>query len=102
MTMNHRDRRISELEGSMERMRRLGDALREEALGAELNPLLSALAPWLATSTSDRIRASVSEVDPKEIDGFFLTLRSIADDYAAAKPVDASAIRAQFGEGATA
>lgn len=93
---HHLDRRWRALSLSFHRIAGLRESIRALVGRGELQALLHHLDEWFTPRALERIRSGLTRHDEGELARFLASLRSAADDYAAAS-VDIEFIRAQLG-----
>ena len=92
---HNRERRLHALGQSFYRIAGLRETIRSLARPGELEELMSRLDRWFTPATISDIRARASALNCDDVDGFIMSLRAIADDFAAAT-VDAGFIQDQL------
>ena len=100
MVLRYRDKRLDALQNSMYRIVELRDSLRQVARGEELTRLFSQLDLWFTPEIFNRIRVGVLSSQADDLEAFVGSLQAIADDYAAATPLNIDALQAQLRDGA--
>ena len=99
LTLRHRDQRLEDLRTSLNRIVDLRESLRKVARGNELIGLLADLDTWFTSETFDQIRVGVLSFQAEDVGALVGSLRTIADDYASATPLDISSLYAHLGFG---
>ena len=99
MTLRHRDQRLEDLRTSLNRIVDLRESLRKVDRGNELIGLLADLDTWFTSETFGQIRVGVLSFQAEDVGVLVGSLRTIADDYASATPLDISSLYADLGFG---
>jgi len=96
MALRHRDQRLDGLRNSLNRIVELRESLRQVACSGELNRLFADLDVWFTSETFNRICAGALSTQAEDVEAFVGSLRTIADDYATATPLDIDALQVQL------